>query len=209
MSSARSAEAPGTDHAWALALQAGVEPRPAASREQILDAIRRLETELLDMRRQLAATFSGQRLPRSDFMVLRCHCATLEVGFLLDSLVEVVMLPALCPLPEAPPWVAGVLNLRGKSIPVLDVTARVANTSRELEVSDYVVVCTGPQGLVGLVVQDLGEPTLVAPGDVSRPSDGLNVAPYLLGLVQHDGSQVALLDVGALVAFSGIVELAA
>jgi purine-binding chemotaxis protein CheW len=184
-------------------------PRSSASREQILAAIQRLEAELVDMRRQLAATFSGQRLPSSDFLILRCRCAALEVGLLLDSLVEVVMVPALCPLPEAPPWIAGVLNLRGRSIPVLDLSARIASRSREVEVSDYVVVCTTAQGPVGFLVEDLGEPTLVVPAEVTRPADGLNVAPYFLGLVRRDGSQVALLDVGALVASSSIPELAA
>lgn len=142
-------------------------------------------------------------------MALVCRCAVLEVAFLLDSVVEVVMMPALYPLPEAPAWIAGVLNLRGKSVPVLDVTVRITGRAREIEMTDFVVVCTSPQGLVGFVVQDLGEPTLVAPNDITCPADGLNVAPYFLGLVQRGNRQVSLLDVGALVVTSNVPELAA
>jgi purine-binding chemotaxis protein CheW len=178
-------------------------------REEIVTAIERLQSELLDLRRQLASSFSAERLPEAAFMVLRCRCGQSEVAFLLDSVVEVVMMPALSALPEGSPWVAGVLNLRGKAIPVLDVAARLNRSSSRVRASDYVVVCTAEQGSVGLVVQELGEPTAIAREDVRSAGDGLSVAPYFLGFVQRGDVQVALLDVGALVNVSSIPELAA
>ena len=191
--------------------------RPAAwspdftvnKREEIVAAIERLQTELFELRRQLASSFSAERLPQGQFMILRCRCGQSEVAFLLDSVVEVVMMPALSALPEGSPWVAGVLNLRGKAIPVLDVAARLSRGSSRVRASDYVVVCSAEQGWVGLVVQDLGEPTAIVHEDVHCAGDGLSVAPYFLGYVQRGDVQVALLDVGALVNVSSIPELAA
>jgi purine-binding chemotaxis protein CheW len=178
-------------------------------REEIVAAIERLQSELLELRRQLASSFSAERLPDVPFMILRCRCGQREVAFLLDTVVEVVMMPALTALPESSPWVAGMLNLRGKAIPVLDVTARLSRGASRVRASDYVVVCATEQGLVGLVVQDLGEPTAIVREDVHSAADGLSVAPYFLGFVQRGDVQVALLDVGALVNVSSIPELAA
>jgi purine-binding chemotaxis protein CheW len=178
-------------------------------REEIVSAIERLQNELLELRRQLASSFSLQRLPDGPFMVLRCRCGQTEVAFLLDSVLEVVMMPALTSLPEGSSWVAGVLNLRGRAIPVLDVAARLSRSTSRVCASDYVVVSTTEQGAVGLVVQDLGEPTAILREDVRSPGDGWTVAPYFLGFVQRGDVQVALLDVGALVNVSNVPGLAA
>ncbi|MBN1605362.1 MAG: chemotaxis protein CheW [Polyangiaceae bacterium] len=178
-------------------------------REEIVAAIERLQNELSELRRQLASSFAAERLPEAEFMMLRCRCGQSEVAFLLDSVIEVVMMPALTALPEGSPWVAGVLNLRGRAIPVLDVAARLSRATSRVCASDYVVVCTAEQGSVGLVVQELGEPTAIAREQVHASGDGLSVAPYFLGFVQRGEVQVALLDVGALVNVSSVPELAA
>ena len=142
-------------------------------------------------------------------MVLLCRCGTREVAFPLDNVDEVVMVPALAPLPEAPHWVAGVLNLRGRNVHVLDVTARLSRQPREVELSDYVIVGNSGQRAVGFIVQDLGEPTSIRPQEVHAPEDGLSVAPYLMGLIQREEGQIALLDTQSLVIASGMGEVAA
>ena len=208
MSSAKLSEQGAEGPSIVKASPRAVDPAEAARRE-ILAGIQRLQGELLGLRKQLAATFCAQALPEDEFMVLLCRCGTTRVAFPLDNVDEVIMVPALAPLPEAPPWVAGVLNLRGRTIQVLDVTARLTRQAREVELSDYVVVGGSGQRALGFIVQDLGEPTAIRPQEVHAPGDGLSVAPYLTGLIQRGDDQIALLDTESLVIASSMGEVAA
>ena len=176
----------------------------ASTREELVADIQRVEAQLVDLRRRLAASFASQRFPEGEFSVLSCRCGTMSVGFLLDSVLEVVMMPQLNELPEAPPWAPGMLNLRGSSVPVVDVLARLMHTERKPEVADSVVVCRVEERLYGFVVQEVLDLDALQSGQVEAPGDGLTVAPYLAGVLHQGAEALLLLDVVSLVATSDL-----
>jgi purine-binding chemotaxis protein CheW len=70
---------------------------------------------------------------------------------------EVVAMPALLPALDPPGWVAGVLDLRGRMIPVVDLRVLLGLEALERGVQTPLVVVRSPTGEVGLIVDALGD----------------------------------------------------
>src|SRR5215470_7075323 len=95
----------------------------------------------LQLRVQRAAASGLEAMPDGELLLLECRVEGQRIALLLDRVEEAVPAAALAPLPESPPWVLGMLNLRGTTIPVLDVASRLLRRGRRLELSDLIVVC--------------------------------------------------------------------
>jgi purine-binding chemotaxis protein CheW len=76
-------------------------------------------------------------------------------GIAVGAVVEVTRMVALAPLPDAPPWMAGVVDLRGVPVPVVDLAARLGRTARAPVLDRRIVIAGGPAGPVGLVVDEV------------------------------------------------------
>lgn len=176
-------------------------PIDAAYRERI----ETLERMLYELRQQLAASIETVDLPEGSFHYLTCRVGEAYAALPLDRVEEVVPMPRLEPLPEAPAWVAGVINLRGESLPVLDVSARISRCRRDVELSDLVVVCVLEGRSVGLVVQDVYG-VEQARGDEIQDAGEVPHAPYLLGVLERADHGYHLFSLECLVGLSDIPE---
>jgi len=163
----------------------------------------------LQLRVQRAAGFGLEALPAGELLLLECRAEEQRIALLLDRVEEAVPAAALAPLPESPPWVLGMLNLRGATIPVLDVAARLLRRGRRLELSDLIVVCTLHERRIGLAVQEIHHVLRVLAGSISEPAPDLPHAPYLLGVCSTGTALLTLISIERLVALSDIPELAA
>jgi purine-binding chemotaxis protein CheW len=112
--------------------------------------------------------------------------------------VEVVMMAKLTPMPESPEWVAGLLNCRGQTIPVIDVLARLTRAAHRPSLSDVVVICSVAGRRFGLIVQEILSVDTVPPRSVQPPSPETEHAPYLLGVIQLAQQMILLFSVAAL-----------
>ena len=109
---------------------------------------------------------------------------------------EIIRLQKLTSLPKSPPFVEGVLNLRGSVIPVIDLRKRF-----DLPAADYgkdtrlLIVSVGRQGL-GLVVDEVTEVITVPVKDI-KPSPMVtsgSCAEYLVGVCLFRESLIMLLN---------------
>ena len=113
----------------------------------------------------------------------------------IASVVEVVPYAWLTPLPEAPTWVAGVLDLGGRMIGVLDIGARVRGGAHHPRVEDFIVICRVQQRQVGLCVNAVRNVATFPRQAVAPPPADVPFAPYLLGTISHSGSSLLLFGV--------------
>ena len=77
----------------------------------------------------------------------------------LKQVVEVVRMVALAPVPESAPWVMGVADVRGRHVPVIELSRRLGIPGPPPGIDSRIVVVTPlrpsePDGIVGLVVDD-------------------------------------------------------
>lgn len=94
-----------------------------------------------------------------------------EDSFGLDILyvTEIVGLQKITPVPELPEYVKGIINLRGKIIPVMDVRIRFNKSAREYDERTCIIVIDIGNKSVGLIVDRVSEVIDIPEGNISPP----------------------------------------
>jgi purine-binding chemotaxis protein CheW len=124
-----------------------------------------------------------------------------EYGLGILRVKEIIGMISVTPLPKTPDFVKGVINLRGKVIPVVDLRLRfgmepVQYTERTCIV---VVEITGSAGaiFIGIVVDSVSEVIHIKSSDIEDPPDfGTTVhTEYILGMAKMAGNVRILLEI--------------
>jgi purine-binding chemotaxis protein CheW len=115
---------------------------------------------------------------------------------------EIIRLTTITGVPEMPTYVKGVINLRGKIIPVLDLRLRfgfpdIQDTEHTCIVVVQVKLPDGKATQMGLIVDGVEEVVNIAAGETEEPPDfgGEISTDYILGMAKIKGSVKALLDI--------------
>ena len=78
-------------------------------------------------------------------------------GLPLERVLEIIGMQPITPIPETPPHVRGVINLRGKVIPVIDVRSRFRLELRPYDPRTCIIVVQTGGWSVGLVVDTVSD----------------------------------------------------
>ncbi|MDH5675059.1 MAG: chemotaxis protein CheW [Myxococcales bacterium] len=174
----------------------------AAARAELAE----LRARLSVLEARLRTSADGDIMPEGAFDLLLCHVGAQSFSLALQTVEEVLPMAQLSTLPEAPDWVAGLLNLGGELIAVLDVGARLQRRGRRAEPSDRIVVCAHGARRMGLLVESVSVIATAGAGAVQEVDPDLPYASYVLGALEVAGLPTFLLGVGRLIAGSGLPE---
>jgi purine-binding chemotaxis protein CheW len=97
------------------------------------------------------------------------------------------------PLPQAPSYVRGVINLRGAVLPIVDLSARLGLGATEPSVRNVIIVVRIGQRLVGLLVDAVSE-VLTATAEMIQPTPDVScdaVKMFIRGILALDGRMVS------------------
>lgn len=118
---------------------------------------------------------------------------------------EIIRLCDITPVPQMPDYIKGVLNLRGKIIPVADLRikfglADVSNTDLTCIVVVQIALPDRTSTSMGLIVDAVEEVVNIAADDIEpTPEFGAAVGTgYILGMAKLKGTVKALLDIDRL-----------
>ena len=124
-----------------------------------------------------------------------------EYGIGILKVKEIMGMMRVTPVPQTPKHVKGVINLRGRVIPVIDLRIRFGMSSSEYtDRTCIVVVETDSDGgrlHIGIVVDSVSEVLNIKGSDIEDPPDfgtTLNT-DYILGMAKTAGSVKILLDI--------------
>ena len=109
---------------------------------------------------------------------------------------EIIRIREITPIPHTEPHVRGLVNLRGKTIPVVDLRLRFGIATKESTDKARIIVVEAESGQVGLVVDEVCEVGTLAPGSIEPPPSlvgGLG-SDFVRGVARRDGRLIALLD---------------
>ena len=135
-----------------------------------------------------------------------------EQGYGLDIrfVREIVRLPQITAVPQSPAHIAGVMNLRGQIVPVVDLGKRLGDSPKPpLPAADSrksrVLVVTLSAKLTGLLVDEATEVLKIAPTDIEPAPKlfGDEGEGYVSGIARHQGMLVVLLDAEKLLCKEG------
>ena len=124
-----------------------------------------------------------------------------EYGISILKIKEIIGMMSITPVPRTPAYVKGVINLRGKVIPVVDLRLKF-----EMEEMGYtertciiVVETRGEAGsvLIGIVVDSVSEVLNIKGAEIEEtPTFGARLdTDYILGMAKRDGGVKILLDI--------------
>lgn len=105
------------------------------------------------------------------------------------------------PIPNAPHYVRGVMNLRGTVIPVVDLRIKFGMPSEAYTKFTVIIVVTVGNKVMGLVVDAVSDVLDFAADDIEPPPafDGATDSGFVRGLAKSGDRLVAVLDIDRLV----------
>lgn len=136
--------------------------------------------------------------------------ASEEYGVEILKVHEIIGMLPITRVPRTPSFVRGVINLRGKVIPIIDLRDRFGMPHEGAEEQCIIVVQVhGIQ--LGVVVDKVSEVLSIAEGEIEpTPSFGVDVSTeYLLGLAKGDGRVRLLLDIDRVLTASEVDSVSA
>jgi len=129
---------------------------------------------------------------------------------------EIIRLTTITSVPQMPPHIRGVINLRGKIIPVMDLRIRfefasAANNEQTCIIVVQVKLPDGKATQMGLVVDGVEEVINIADGDIEEtPSFGGQICTdYIIGIAKVKGLVKTLLDIDGIVGADTLKSLKA
>ncbi len=105
---------------------------------------------------------------------------------------------AVTPVPEAPPSVAGAINLHGRVIPVVDLRQRFGQQTREPSPDDHLLVVQAHERPAALMVDQVTELLEVPADRVEPPAEVLPGSPPVAGVIRRDEGLILVLDLAQL-----------
>ncbi|MDD4456688.1 MAG: chemotaxis protein CheW [Syntrophotalea acetylenica] len=119
-----------------------------------------------------------------------------DFGIEIRHVTEIVGIQKINEVPDLPGYMKGVINLRGKVIPVMDIRSRFGMVGREYDERTCIIVVHVESGTAGLIIDQVKEVTEIADGQIEPPPAGAGRSgQYVQGLGKVNDEVKILLDV--------------
>jgi purine-binding chemotaxis protein CheW len=164
---------------------------------------------------RLAATHQTLAKP-GQYLTFLLNGETYAVGIL--SIKEIIAYDRLTEVPMMPHFIRGVINLRGRVVPVVDLLSRFNQGATILaKRTSIVIVETQGQGEdgsqhvtdIGIIVDAVNEVVDIAEGMIEpAPSFGAAIRPdFIIGMAKQDGKFIVMLAVDTVLAVDEMTAL--
>lgn len=124
-------------------------------------------------------------------------------GVKAESVLEIAWLPELTAADEAPPYIAGVINRRGKIEPVMNLGLRLGHPSRRYQLSDSIVMLQEDGMTMGVIVGEVSDVVGIPESVIEPPPhyEGESSTPshFLAGNAKVGEEIIMLLDMPRLI----------
>ena len=116
-------------------------------------------------------------------------------GIDIRVVIEIIGIQAITGVPEVPEYVRGIINLRGKIIPVVDMRLRFKKEFRAYNDRTCIVVIEAEGVLIGLIVDGVSEVLDIPEGNVVPPPKlKASQNRYIRGIGKTGETVILLLD---------------
>lgn len=115
-------------------------------------------------------------------------------GIGLKNVMEIVGIQPITRMPEMPVYIKGIINLRGKMIPVMDVRLRFSEARKDYDDRTCIIVIDYGSISVGLIVDSVFEVLTIPKGDIAeKPKIGSRASRGYVNGIGKIGEKVVLL----------------
>lgn len=115
-------------------------------------------------------------------------------GIEIKYVTEIIGIQPITEIPELPKYVKGIINLRGKIIPVMDIRLRFKKESKEYNDRTCIIVVDIQEISIGLIVDTVSEVLVIPEEDiVDPPQMNKNFSNRYIKMIGKIGEDVKLL----------------
>jgi purine-binding chemotaxis protein CheW len=132
-----------------------------------------------------------------------------EYGIEILSVHEIIGMLPTTSVPGTPAYICGIVNLRGKIIPIVNLRLKFGMESKAPTSETCIIVVNVQEVEVGIVVDRVSEVINIAAGDIEpAPSFGKDVnTDYILGIGKSSSKVKILLNIDRVLSADQIVRL--
>lgn len=132
-------------------------------------------------------------------------------GINVMQVQEVLRVTEIAPVPGAPPYVLGIVNLRGNVVTVIDTRTRFSLPTTDLGDASRIVIIESEQQVVGMLVDSVAEVVELRQSEIdSAPSIGNeDSSRYIQGVASRDTDLLIVVDLNKLLSDEEWSEMAA
>lgn len=126
-------------------------------------------------------------------------------GINVMQVQEVLRVTEIAPVPGAPHYVLGIINLRGNVVTVIDTRLRLGLPTSELTDSSRIIIIEGEQHVVGILADCVAEVVDLRTSDIEvAPNVGSDEGvSYIQGVVSHQDKLLILVDLDEMLTDEG------
>ena len=163
-----------------------------------------LETATKELNRQIGLTTDG-----SQFLTFQLGDELYGVDIL--RVQEIKGYTTVTKIPNTPPHIKGVLNLRGTIVPIIELRTKFGMPTIDYTMFTVIVVVVVQEKIMGLVVDAVSDVLDIDRKDIQPPPEfGAKVdVSFLKGVGKSGDKLVALLDMDRLLSDTDLQEVAA
>jgi purine-binding chemotaxis protein CheW len=120
----------------------------------------------------------------------------MDYGVEVDQVQEIGLLENISMVPNAPVYVKGVMNLRGKIITIIDVKQKLGfQAIKEVNASTRILIVGAGTTLTGLLVDEVDEVIRISASSIEpNPASVAETSPYVKGIAKIQDRLVVILD---------------
>ncbi|CAM4074588.1 chemotaxis protein CheW [Pseudoalteromonas ostreae] len=113
---------------------------------------------------------------------------------------EILRYTEIAPVPGAPSYVLGIINLRGNVVTVIDTRARFGLMSAEATDNSRVLIIEAEEQVIGILADSVAEVVYLRSSEIdSAPNIGTEEsAKFIQGVSNRDGELLILVDLNKL-----------
>jgi purine-binding chemotaxis protein CheW len=121
-------------------------------------------------------------------------------GINVMQVQEVLRYTEIAPVPGAPDYVLGIINLRGNVVTVIDTRSRFGLPPNEITDNSRIVIIEAEKQVVGILVDSVAEVVYLRSSEIdSAPNIGTEEsAKFIQGVSNHDNELLILVDLNKL-----------
>ncbi|MEO2266877.1 chemotaxis protein CheW [Pseudoalteromonas pernae] len=121
-------------------------------------------------------------------------------GINVMQVQEVLRYTEIAPVPGAPSYVLGIINLRGNVVTVIDTRARFGLIDAEVTDNSRIVIIEAEKQVIGILVDSVAEVVYLRSSEIdSAPNIGTEEsAKFIQGVSNRDGELLILVDLNKL-----------
>lgn len=143
-----------------------------------------------------ASSFEDESSARKERQIVAFSLGTETYGVDIASVREIIPIQKIVSVPRAPDFVEGIINLRGRVIPVLDLRKHFGFEQKKGDPNQRIVLVEAGTESIGVIVDAVSSVLRISDDSVEPPASVI-VGPeieYIYGIAKVDGGLIVLLD---------------